>query len=131
MYDDEPPDWECNKTIMPGGKSIASLPTPHTRYYPHPGKLRRVVVTVTKYYGIGQHYHVSIDESFNHVWGGDAWYGFHDDTEGKGSYQSRPFALMASAKVWIRQQIKQFSRKTHDVTYSGDRRPKWFYPEGD
>ena len=55
-----PPDWNCQTLIFPGGKSIESIPKPLVRYYPHPeGKRRKVTIGITKYYGIGQHYHVS------------------------------------------------------------------------
>ena len=131
MKKQTPPDWKCNRHIF-GPGSIKSIPEPQTHYFPHPeGNRRRVEITITKHYGIGQHYYVAIREENNLLWGGDGWYRFDDDEAADGAeLYSSGFATMAPAKAWIRKQLKQFPRSTHDATYK-TRTPKGFYREGD
>jgi len=66
------------------GGHLEEISKPHTRFFPNPYRKRKVTVTISRYYGIGLHYYVSLQEEDNPIWNGEAWQTAWDDKEGRG-----------------------------------------------
>jgi hypothetical protein len=58
--------------------------SPFTRKFPNRYSRRKVKVTISRYYGYGPHYYVTIQEEDNPIWDGKEWRMCWDDKEGKG-----------------------------------------------
>lgn len=66
------------------GGHLADIPEPHIRKFPNPFVKREVKITISRYYGYGEHYYVSVKEESNPIWNGSTWVDAWDDKEGKG-----------------------------------------------
>jgi len=101
------------------GGYLAELPKPWKRMFPGRSK-RRVSVSIYKYYGLGQHYWVSLHEEGNPIWDRankcwrSAWDDKSDDT--KGRLFSRRCLSLVSARSYVEKiQKKFFPNKTHKL----------------
>jgi len=66
------------------GGHLADIPLPHIRFFPNPYFRRKVTITISRFYGYGPHYYVSISQESNPIWNGKEWQIAWDDLEGKG-----------------------------------------------
>lgn len=68
------------------GGYLNEIPEPHIRKFPNPYSKRKVKITVSRYYGYGIHYYVSIREDDNPIWNSERnlWTRAWDDKEGEG-----------------------------------------------
>jgi len=132
------------------GGHLKDVPEPHRRYYADRRRRRPVRVRIMKYYGIGLHYHVSIEEEADAVWDSsvnqhsgkpNGWRRCWDDkTPGaKGEFVTfkRRTHLEALAEA-RRVLLRRFPKRTHSwrlESLCGDEVPRgarWFYKnEGD
>jgi len=124
------------------GGNIAELPKPRRRRYGTRKREKRPVkVSVHKYYGLGQHYWVSLHEDDNPIWDKKekGWRFCWDDNEGKGRIFSEPFLSMLSAQLWIEEMVKtEFPKKHFELNtnlngLTEEDEKVWFgtYKEGD
>jgi len=129
--------WSCF------GGNIAEFKKPYKRKYGPKSKLKRPVrVSARKYYGLGQHYWVSLHEEDNPIWDAKekGWRLCWDDAEGRGRIFSKSFLSMTSAQLWIEKLVrKEFPNKHFKLDkpdlngLSDDDEKIWFghYKEGD
>ena len=116
------------------GGYLKDLSKPYKRQFPCDRK-REVLARVSKYYGVGVHYHISITEEENPIWDKkeNCWRTCWDDkskeTEGKRFDDS--FIDYDGAEKWIKEIFeKNFSSKTHLLRFDFEEEKKWFYGEG-
>lgn len=118
------------------GGYLKDIPLPHKRRFPSKEEKRQVYVSISKFYGIGIHYHVSLREEDNPIldtskekpiWR-EAW----DDEEGKGKHFFDKFKTDAEMEDFIKKtQKKEFPKKTHRLSFSDTVQKRWFYRDGD
>lgn len=141
------------------GGYLREIPKPHVRKFGSvaigallpDGRIaekRPVVVSIMKFYGIGQHLHVSIREDDNPIWNvdpnhwaqrlekGGLWHEAWDDEMLRGLAFDESFVKRRDALAWVKSIAKKhFSTKTHRLVWnphrSTVRRPQWIYREGD
>lgn len=123
------PDYKADHVTH--GGYFEDLPKPWVfRFGPGSPLKRQVNVSVHRYYGIGQHYWVSIDEEDNYIWDakekvwrhpwGKTKTGEDDWQNGKlikGQLFSRPCLSIALAKSYVRHTLNRFfPETTHEVS---------------
>ena len=92
------------------GGHLSELPKPHFRRFgPHRKEKRPVKVSVHRYYGIGQHYWVTLREEENPIWDAEigGWRQCWDDDKSKGRIESEQFLSLTSATLWVRKMQKK------------------------
>ena len=127
---------------------LSTIPEPHRWFYADRRRRRPVRVCVMKFYGVGQHFHVSIEEEDDAVWDSRDAAGWGKPGQPNGwtrprcsprngrrfDFKRRFFdtALEEARKILL----KHFPRKTHRWDFQnwseeGRRARRWFYKEGD
>ncbi len=139
------PDYSSGCTAMGPEELEDIFPQPHVRFYPNSHCKRCVRITLTRYPGIGVHYHVRICEEHNPVWDGrydkfhpkdGCWFTSYSDEAGKGRFFSRQCNTVEEAQRYTQRTLhRAFPSRTHwydsDVTGEVALDSKWFYGEGD
>jgi hypothetical protein len=99
-----------------GGGNIKDYPGAKRKF---PGRKKRTVhVSIYKYYGIGQHFHVSLSEEDNPIWDvkEKSWRTCWGDFKGKGRFEFTTARSLLSVKAWIEETIAdKFPPKTHKI----------------
>jgi len=101
-----------------GGKLEEFPKQGRRRFGPKSKAKREVELSIHRYYQIGVHYWVSLHEENNPFWDAKekAWRECWDDPEVKGEFMNFQAPSIASAKLWVKQQVKKhFPTKTHTV----------------
>lgn len=112
------------------------VPDNPIRMWPKCQRKRRVTISIIMFYGIGQHYWVSLKEDGNPVWNTEEGYWFEPwsdrDPEGRGKrLDTQKFNTLIEAKRWIAETLaKEFPKKTHTY-YNSNTYKRWYYKEGD
>lgn len=111
---------------------------PLVRKFPNNlGIKRELKLSVTKFWGVGEHYHVSIEEENNPVLceedGKLMWLSAWDDLDLHGLRDGEAFATIEAVKQWVREVTKDFSEETHKFVWStlSPIDNEWFYKDGD
>ena len=110
------------------GGYLKNTPKPYKRRWPDEEQQRGLSIRIVRYYGIGRHYYVSVEQEANPIWdAGDAadwgrpgephgWTVCWDDEEGKGKLlSSGQFDTHLQAMNWI-QDIVLPQFPDHNVT---------------
>ena len=120
------------------GGTLDDIPLPHIRRWPNENKEdpRPVTVRIMKFWGIGSHYYVSVDEHDNPIWNSkkkcftQPW----TDPGGKGrkfDCLQRPRSYYL-AKRWAMMIIgKHFSDGNYRIDIEDNSGNEWYYGEGD
>lgn len=121
-----------------GGGYLKDAIQPLVRKFPNNlGIKRELKLSVTKFWGVGEHYHVSIEEESNPVLcevdGKLKWQLAWDDLDLHGLRDSEAFMTKEAVEQWVREATKDFSEETHRFVWSAlspiDN--EWFYKDGD
>jgi hypothetical protein len=98
-------------------------------------KKRKVLVDVMKFWGMGNHFWVKIQEDDNLIWlaSKKAWVSYPDDSLGKGKLFEKKFNTKEEAQIFIDTIIREnFPDATHMVQHNeGGESYNWYYGEGD
>lgn len=114
------------------GGYLKDIPKPHRRLFSDRRRKRAVRVEISRFYGIGVHYYVSLQLENNPVWNRETktWQLAWDDTVGRGTTVTMRFNTESQAKQWVAEQRSKVVHRNH-VFYEGLTEKKWFYKEGD
>jgi len=112
---------------------------PLVRKFPNKfGIKRKLKLSLTKFWGVGEHYHVSIEEESNPVLCEDdagklMWLSAWDDLDLHGLRDGDAFVTKEAVEQWVREVTKDFSEETHAFIWStlSPIDGKWFYKDGD
>lgn len=138
---DTPPDW--SKTAQCGctGRHIADVPEPHQYFWDKQPRKREVLVTVTRYWGQGEHYYVDMKEEDNAVWcrlierpydKAAHWRRCWDDPKTSGRSFSERCNTEIEARDFITATWKEnFKDSTHELVQGYGGTERWFYKDGD
>lgn len=107
------------------------MPQPLRRMWPGARRKRRVRLQMLVWWGIGRHYHTSLEEEDNSVWDGEQWCVPWNDQEGKGQHLNDIFVTEKAARNWVRRMMRKHFPKHRLVRGYSHGTPKWFYREGD
>ncbi len=124
------------------------IPKPHRWYYDDRRRRRHVRVCIMKFYGVGHHYHISIEEDDDAVWDSrDAaswgrpgepcgWTQPRGNPRGGRRFDFKRNYYDAAARAALLILRREFPRRTHEwsldnLTEEGSKSRRWFYGEGD
>jgi len=105
---------------------------PLVRCYPTVIKIRPVQVSIHRYTGVGQHYHVTAEEHHNPIVSPDGTFvSLYGDKDCDGRYESNNFNTPEEVSLWIEGLKKIFPPETHKIFINNDNTLHWFYKDGD
>lgn len=119
------------------GGSVAEAIQPLIRKFPNEFSKRKLALSITRFYGVGRHYHVMIEEEKNPVLceedGEVMWLYAWDDPELNGIGEGAKFSTRSGVEHWVKDITGGFSSETHEFVWSSfsEDKQKWLYKEGD
>lgn len=124
-------DIEVNGMRERLGGYLKDIPKPWRRRFNDGRRKRQVQVTISKFYGIGKHWHFDLSEEDNPIWNAalKCWHTAWDDRAGRGKHVSgkrsvRPVAVAAARRM----AAKHFPGRKLVPAVPG---VKWWYASGD
>ena len=110
------------------GGELSKITPPHVRFFDVSRRKREVVVSVMTFYGIGEHYHVTLKQQENPVWNRyrRRWQSPRYDRDSDGRRVSEKFDTCKEAETFIRRVMRWIFPNHRAVRddYTGRR---WFY----
>jgi len=117
------------------GGWLKDVPKPHRRFYDDRRRKRSVEVSVSRFWGQGDHYYVTLRQDDNPIWDAtdDFWIlAWDDHDKGEGLRLSRKFANRVFAQEWIDEQMAKYFPGHKLLWLEENVSAKWFYKtEGD
>lgn len=115
---------------------MADFKEPIQRLFDDSRRKRQVQIIVTRFWGAGQHYYVSLKEEPNWIVNpedGGLVSPFDDTPANKGRELNKKFNSTSEAQRWIEMMFRGcFKNRKRDFSkYQGNVSPRWFYKEGD
>jgi hypothetical protein len=97
------------------------------RLFDEPGYKPKIHIGIRKYYGIGNHYWVTVQEEYNPIWDGQGWRVCWDDPLKRRDFTDA-FNTKKQAEKWLKEIINSHFK---DFQIEIEPYSEWFYKDGD
>ncbi len=110
------------------GGELSEITPPHIRFFDVSRRKREVTVSVMMFYGIGQHYHVTLRQQENPVWNRryHRWQSLRYDKGSEGRRVDTKFDSYEEAETFIRR-VMRWVFPNHRAMRDDATGRRWFY----